>query len=182
MDKRQLIIEAAIELFCLNGFDKTSTSAICTKANVSKGLVFHHFKNKNELLREAFATIATVVEEVSGKIDMTGQPKDRLLSLINTIFDSMAQPEHRRLYQFNFNVMMQPSTREIIADLIAERSQFQRGIVGSIFSAISEENSHIRSLLFIAEIDGIAMHYLFSEEEFPLDLIREQFIKKYCEP
>ncbi|EKM32923.1 bacterial regulatory s, tetR family protein, partial [Vibrio harveyi] len=63
MDKRQQIIEVATQLFAEHGFEKTPVSNICEKAEISKGLVFHHFKNKNELLREVFVHITQIIEE-----------------------------------------------------------------------------------------------------------------------
>ncbi|MEM9215423.1 MAG: TetR/AcrR family transcriptional regulator, partial [Cyanobacteria bacterium P01_F01_bin.150] len=64
MNKKQQIIQAAIELFATCGYEKTSIAAICEQAKVSKGAVFHHFKNKDELLREVFVRMAQIINEV----------------------------------------------------------------------------------------------------------------------
>ena len=48
--KKDLIIETATSLFAKHGFEKTSVAAICENAQVSKGLVYHHFKSKDEIL------------------------------------------------------------------------------------------------------------------------------------
>ena len=60
MDKKKRIIESAITLFATNGYENTSVAAICEHSNVSKGLVFHHFKNKDGLLREVFMRMAEI--------------------------------------------------------------------------------------------------------------------------
>ena len=54
MEKRELIIQTAIELFTENGFDNTSTASITKKAKVATGTLFHYFKNKKELISEAY--------------------------------------------------------------------------------------------------------------------------------
>ncbi len=43
------IVGSAIELFNLNGYSGTSISDIAKKAQLSKGILYHYFKNKDEL-------------------------------------------------------------------------------------------------------------------------------------
>ena len=52
--KQQNIISAAIELFSKDGFHATSTSKIAKHAEVSEGLIFRHFKNKEGLIQSIF--------------------------------------------------------------------------------------------------------------------------------
>lgn len=48
-DKRQKIIDICIEEFANNGYEKASTNAIVKNAGISKGALFHYFKNKKNL-------------------------------------------------------------------------------------------------------------------------------------
>lgn len=43
------IINAAFEIFATNHFDKASTTKILEKSNLSRGVMYHYFKNKQEL-------------------------------------------------------------------------------------------------------------------------------------
>ncbi len=52
MNKKENILKVALELFASQGFDNTSTSLIAKKAEVSEGLIFRHFANKEGLLNE----------------------------------------------------------------------------------------------------------------------------------
>jgi TetR/AcrR family fatty acid metabolism transcriptional regulator len=47
--KRQLIIDAAIEVFSINGFQNSTISEIAQKANVAEGTIYQYFKNKEDL-------------------------------------------------------------------------------------------------------------------------------------
>ncbi|WP_221564851.1 TetR/AcrR family transcriptional regulator [Alkalihalobacillus sp. TS-13] len=47
--KKQQIINACLEEFAENGFENTSTNKIIERAEISKGLLFHYFKNKKTL-------------------------------------------------------------------------------------------------------------------------------------
>jgi len=48
-DKRERIIKSSLEEFGKNGFAKASTNKIVKNAKVSKGILFHYFKNKQSL-------------------------------------------------------------------------------------------------------------------------------------
>lgn len=50
MDKRDLIINAALKLFVDNGFHGTATSKIAYEAGVANGTLFQYFKTKDELV------------------------------------------------------------------------------------------------------------------------------------
>jgi AcrR family transcriptional regulator len=48
---RRAILDAALLLFAEHGFAGTSTRKIAKKAEVSEGLIFHHFPTKQDVLR-----------------------------------------------------------------------------------------------------------------------------------
>lgn len=48
--KQEYILNAAFVLFSADGYHATSTSKIASKAGVSEGLIFRHFKNKEGLI------------------------------------------------------------------------------------------------------------------------------------
>lgn len=43
------ILNAAIEEFGTDSYEKTSMNSICKKHSISKGLIYHYFENKDEL-------------------------------------------------------------------------------------------------------------------------------------
>lgn len=48
-DKKKNILDACIHEFADKGFDKASTNSIIKEAGISKGILFHYFKNKKSL-------------------------------------------------------------------------------------------------------------------------------------
>lgn len=50
MDKKQIILNAALKLFVEQGFHGTPTSKIAKEAGVANGTLFHHFNTKDELI------------------------------------------------------------------------------------------------------------------------------------
>ncbi|SMG50777.1 transcriptional regulator, TetR family [Marivirga sericea] len=55
MNKRELILEATLDLITEHGFHATPMSMISKKAKVAAGTIYHHFENK-EILLEALYT------------------------------------------------------------------------------------------------------------------------------
>lgn len=70
VEKRDRIINGALEEFSKNKFDKASTNVIVKNADISKGLLFHYFANKQELYNklEEFA-IDTVKDSIVNNLD-----------------------------------------------------------------------------------------------------------------
>lgn len=48
-EKRKRILDACLEEFAQNGYDKASTNTIVKKADISKGILFHYFGSKKNL-------------------------------------------------------------------------------------------------------------------------------------
>ena len=57
MSKKDLILEAALDLFTANGFHGTPTSKIAKEAGVANGTLFHYFASKEILIKELFFLI-----------------------------------------------------------------------------------------------------------------------------
>jgi len=53
-DKRVLILDAAIKVFASNGYHGSRVSDIAREAGIAYGLVYHYFKNKEEILSTIF--------------------------------------------------------------------------------------------------------------------------------
>jgi AcrR family transcriptional regulator len=60
---KKVIVSFAAELFAQKGFGATSIDDIATGLGVTKGALYYHVKNKEEILRLIFLTVLTVSEE-----------------------------------------------------------------------------------------------------------------------
>jgi len=54
--KKKAILEAAVEIFAEKGVEKTRIADIAKRANVAYGLVYHYYKNRDEILEKLFET------------------------------------------------------------------------------------------------------------------------------
>ena len=74
------ILDAALELFCVQGYEGTSIQDIVDRLDgMTKGAVYHHFKSKEEIFNAAFdramAPIAEHRRATLGAGNMTGAQK-----------------------------------------------------------------------------------------------------------
>jgi AcrR family transcriptional regulator len=60
-DTRQALLTAARELFAADGFQATRTEEIVQRAGLTRGALYHHFRDKEDLFR-------AVYEEVTGEV------------------------------------------------------------------------------------------------------------------
>ena len=67
-DKRDKILQAALELFAEQGFRGTSTAQIAKHAGVATGTLFHHFESKEALYLELLSDWLTYIDEEFQKI------------------------------------------------------------------------------------------------------------------
>ena len=87
ISKMEIVIEIAKELFAEKGYDNTSMADICKKANVSKGLIYHHFSSKEELLRAVYISSIEKMEELGGNVNFNNDPKDIVIGYIELIIE-----------------------------------------------------------------------------------------------
>ena len=60
---RSALIDAARELFGNQGYGDTSTDEIVTRAGVTKGALYHHFRGKDDLFRAVFEQVQREVSD-----------------------------------------------------------------------------------------------------------------------
>lgn len=71
-DKKMNIINASLCLFSKNGYKHTTTESITKNANISKGLLFHYFKNKKTLYFYLYDySVQLIVDEIMNKKEST---------------------------------------------------------------------------------------------------------------
>ncbi|GAC1450146.1 MAG: multidrug efflux transporter transcriptional repressor AcrR [Ktedonobacterales bacterium] len=70
VDRRQQILEAALDTFADQGFEGASTKEIAERAGVTQGLIYFYFANKADLFLAAFEHQAT---QAFDQLDLAGE-------------------------------------------------------------------------------------------------------------
>ena len=63
--RRTQILDAAMELFDTYGFSNTKMSDIAEKAGISKGLIYHYFKAKEDIIYSLVGKLEACIKECS---------------------------------------------------------------------------------------------------------------------
>ena len=71
VDKRRMILDAAIRVFAREGFHRCRVSAIANEAGVAYGLVYHYFTSKDEVLDTLFTERWTLLLDEIADVDAT---------------------------------------------------------------------------------------------------------------
>lgn len=73
-DRQEKILNICLEEFALYGYEKASTNRIVEKAEISKGLLFHYFKNKKGLYLYLHDYYTPVIFELFNKYADINEP------------------------------------------------------------------------------------------------------------
>ena len=72
-------MEAALEEFSQKGYEAASLSNVCAEKGISKGIIYHHFKDKDALyllcVEDCFDRVSAYLQEAAGKLSGTAEEK-----------------------------------------------------------------------------------------------------------
>jgi TetR/AcrR family transcriptional regulator, fatty acid metabolism regulator protein len=89
VDKRRIILDAAVRVFARQGFHTCRVSDIADEAGVAYGLVYHYFQSKDEVLDTLFLERWDVLLEAIREVDASSEPaRDKLRAIAGFIIDS----------------------------------------------------------------------------------------------
>ncbi|MBE0651332.1 MAG: TetR/AcrR family transcriptional regulator [Bacteroidales bacterium] len=176
LSRKETLVNAAMELFASNGFAGTSISSIAKKAEVSKGLVYNYFENKEALVREI---VMEGIQEVMKEMDFDLSQKMTRELMIDMLDKNLNLIQNNSAYwKLYIAVIAQPAVIELVKDEIFK-------LMGTYFMAIAQyyeekgaKNPLAYAYLLGAIFDGIGLDSLYDPENYPFKEIREIIIEK----
>jgi AcrR family transcriptional regulator len=94
---RRQLVDTAIDCFALHGFQGTSIDRIARAAGVTKGALYYHFRDKEELLLEAVKNrIGEFERHVLDAVAASDDTHERLRRVIDACFVTATASNHRR--------------------------------------------------------------------------------------
>jgi AcrR family transcriptional regulator len=94
---RRQLVEIAIDCFALHGFQGTSIDRIARSAGLTKGALYYHFKDKEDLLLEAVKDrIGEFEVQVRDAVAASDDTHERLKRVIDACFVTATASNHRR--------------------------------------------------------------------------------------
>jgi len=97
-DSRRDLMDVAIDCFAKFGFQATSIDRIAKAAGVTKGALYYHFKDKEDLLFEAVKKrVGQFERRVVSDLPAEAHAPDALRQLAQVCYDHATKSNHRRL-------------------------------------------------------------------------------------
>ena len=130
VEKRKLILDTAIQVFAEKGYPDTRISDIAKRAEIAYGLVYHYFKNKEEILdtifMERWGEFIAGVRAIAGD---DGPVEDKLRSIAEVILSAhRSRPEWVKILIFEIQRSQRMLGRERI-EVIGELFETIAGIL-----------------------------------------------------
>ncbi len=87
-EKRRAILHAAVHVFAEKGYQGCRIADVARAAHVAYGLVYHYFRNKDELLESVFAEQWAILMNAIQAIDEgPGTAADKIAGIYGFVFD-----------------------------------------------------------------------------------------------
>ena len=176
--RKKEIMDTALELFAIEGFDKTSISKIAAKAGISKGLLYNYFSSKEDLIK---SIIFVGLDSLTGYIDPNHDgvlSREELQYFIEAFFNAVEKNEHYwRLY---FTLFFQPHVLKLVEKRLIVMIHTYMKMLVKYFEAKGSDDPETDAIMLGAVLDGIGFHFMANTATFPMEKIKQKLIRMYC--
>lgn len=175
---REKILNAALVLFAEQGYHSTPISAIAQKAGVAKGLVYNYFASKEEMLLAIFDEGWAKAEATMAVIMQSDIAPYEALKLMFDATIAMLRQETTfwRLFMASFTQMYAlPTIHERLLATYRESVQS----IGMLLTAMGVKNAEIEAQKLGALLDGVMLHCLYVNENYPAEAVLESVLQQY---
>jgi AcrR family transcriptional regulator len=178
-NKKQIILEAALKVFALHGYNGATIELIARKAGVAKGLLYSYYESKENLVEElilfGLKKAASYMEEkATGKITSKKVFEENLRHLVNHF---LQEPDFWRFYTM---MALQP---KLVDKFKKEASGFLEQYLGVYLEYFKKKGSKdpvTEAMLFGAVLDGLMFDLLVLPGTYPLEDVLKLIVKKFA--
>lgn len=135
-ERRELIIEAALEVFSERGYEGATIKKIADRANINQALIYQHFKNKEDLYKSILEKTPSqfLPKKEVGKLMVGKDDREildrfvhRYLQLMRSNeklvkFINLGQWENPQVFEFQY-FQEDKSPIKVLADFLSKRMQ-----------------------------------------------------------
>ena len=184
IDMKERILETAFDLFSSKGYDKVSLNEIVKKAGGSKGGLFHHFDSKYDLARDALMWFAQkhIEPEFMNAVSEDMEPREILLHFIDFMIAVMERDDG--FTKFFWSIYEEAMNNQKDQKIWTEFLDQYVVMVSSVYSRMGVNDPHMKSLILLSNLDGIALYYSMLKQvgrNIDLGALRAEFIRTYVD-
>jgi AcrR family transcriptional regulator len=172
---RQQILMAALEAFANRGYAHTSVSYLAKQAGISKGLIYHYFDSKEQVLVGIFHLLMKEGHDIMDGWEGLS-PKEKLKQ---TIDQSVAFIEHQQqIMRFMFSLTLQPAVISDLESLIETQKKKSMDRFKGLFEELAYADPEAEALFTGAVLDGAGFGSI-GLNDYPLNKIRNKLYDYY---
>lgn len=175
------IKEAALELFAHNGYHSTSISQIAREAGISKGLMYNYFDGKEDLLNSIIMDAVQMGEEVMAKyLTDSDDPYKQLRGITEVSFHMVETNLH--YWKLLTSLAFQTDVLKGMESMLKQKQKAAMEQFTAIFAAMGVPEPEKEAYVYGALMDGVMIHYMQMELDYPLEEMRSYIINRYDKP
>ncbi|WP_339649684.1 TetR family transcriptional regulator [Halopseudomonas pelagia] len=184
---RLKIIEAALVLFSRNGFSNTTLAMIGTEAGYSRGPIYWHFKNKDDLYQAVLACSQEPLEQlINNAARETGNPVEAIDTFARQWLVLLAEDVW---FRQSFEILLNKTElTEAVAPTLKRERELTRHIVDTLAQLVAQaqqlkqipatQPAEKLGLLVYTYLMGVTQSWLFAPELFSLKQEEAFFVQR----
>ncbi|MDX1617433.1 MAG: TetR/AcrR family transcriptional regulator [Balneolaceae bacterium] len=173
---RRQIKDAAFSLFARHGFSNTSVSSIAGEAEISKGLIYHYFESKKEILKAIFDDLAALGDRAMDFPESL-TPRECMERMLEMLFGFIR--EEKETMRLLISLALQPDVMEEMRPSIEEYNARQLEALTHLLHDLGREQPETEAFYLSAKLDGIALGYITLDEDYPIEEIKQKLLHEY---
>ncbi len=168
INKKELIINAAIKVFADKGFYNANVADVAKEAGVADGTIYLYFKNKDDLLISLFETkMEEILLRFSSLLDSTQNAEEKLRQFIHLYFQMIE--EDQNLAEV-FQVELRQSSK-FLKDYHNQKFIDFLNLIGDILHQGQSDGQfktdisiHTMKLIIFGALDELARQWILTED------------------
>lgn len=183
LQSRRKIIDCAIKEFGEKSYNESSMNSICKIGNLSKGIIYHYFKDKDELylvcVKECFDKLTQFIQSMHYEFHEFEKDMEHYMNLRHQFF--CENPDYRNIF---FYALLQPP-KHLAEKIRAEKNEFDTVTIAFCKSSLSSvalkdsilpEEAFEYFLILLESLNSYYQNRLHSYQDFN-SLINDHEIK-----
>lgn len=174
------LLKAALKVFAKHGYHASSMSEIASVAKVSKGLAYHYFSSKEELLVSIAEQRLQQFLPLQKGLNEIVDAQERLSFLIKYAFDELVEKTDELRF-YNALYLHADGVRAISAAMKKYQAQFDQQFFAEekLFRDLGFAKPELEAIYFRSILQGICLEYMLSPKDYPLQQMREMLTSRY---
>jgi len=178
-EKREIILDTALEVFATHGYHGSSISTIAKHAGISKGLLYNYFESKEELLKvivnEGFKEFMDIINPFQNE-NFTDEmlTPEAFRKLFKNIFEIMKSNLH--FWRLYYAMALQPGVMEMILNDYENNLFSYLDLLEKYYKKQGSKKPRADAMHTYIMIDGLTINYIQPHKEFSIEELEDSII------